>query len=96
MLVVTNSGVSATIAPDGTVTAATSSFTPDVLVGATPLRATTTLADRLRATPEWVLSTAGLAGVGFARIATARRATRRRRVRAHGAEPGRAGEDDNG
>ena len=96
VLVVTTSGVSATIAPDGTVTAATSSFTPDVLVGATPLRATTTLADRLRATPEWVLSAAGLAGVGFARMATAGRATRRRRGRPDGAEPGRAGEDDNG
>ena len=96
VLVVTTSGISATIAPGGTVTAATSSFIPDVLVGATPLRATTTLADRLRALPEWVLSAAGLAGVGFARMATAGRAARRRRVRAHGAEPGRAGEDDNG
>jgi apolipoprotein N-acyltransferase len=91
VLVVTTSGVSATIAPDGTVTAVTSSFTPDVLVGATPLRATTTLADRLRALPEWVLSAAGLAGVGVAY-----HATRRRRGLPEGAEPGRAGEDDNG
>jgi apolipoprotein N-acyltransferase len=96
VLVVTTSGVSATIAPDGTVTTATSSFTPDVLVDATPLRATTTLADRLRATPEWVLLAAGLAGVGFARLGMTGRATRRRRGRPGGAEPGRAGEDDNG
>jgi apolipoprotein N-acyltransferase len=91
VVVVTTSGVSATIAPDGSVTAATSSFTPDVLVGATPLRATTTLADRLRAFPEWVLSAVGLAGVGFAL-----RAARRRRGRPQGAESKRAGEDDNG
>ena len=38
VLVVTTSGVSATIAPNGTVTAATSRFAPDVLVDATPLR----------------------------------------------------------
>jgi apolipoprotein N-acyltransferase len=73
VLVVTTSGVSATIAPDGTVTAATSSFTPDVLVDATPLRATTTLADRLRAVPEWTLLVVGLAGVG---VATRRRGRR--------------------
>jgi len=96
VLVVTTSGVSATIAPDGTVTAATSSFTPDVLVDATPLRATTTLADRLRATPEWVLSAAGLAGVVFARFATGGRAARRRRTRPQGATSGRAGGDDDG
>ena len=73
VLVVTTSGVSATIAPDGTVTATTSTFTPDVLVDATPLRATTTLAGRLRAVPEWTLLAAGLAGVGLARIGTAGR-----------------------
>jgi apolipoprotein N-acyltransferase len=95
VLVVTTSGVSATIAPDGTVTATTSSFTPDVLVAATPLRATTTLADRLRGAPEWMLLAAGLVGVGLARIGTAGRATRglaRRRA----AGRARAGEDENG
>jgi apolipoprotein N-acyltransferase len=81
VLVVTTSGVSATIAPDGDVTAATSRFTPDVLVGATSLRNTTTLAGRLRALPEWVLLATGLAGAGAAVFA-------RRR--------GRAGEDEHG
>jgi apolipoprotein N-acyltransferase len=81
VLVVTTSGVSAAIAPDGRVTAATSRFAPDVLVDATPLRATTTLADRLRALPEWVLLATGLAGAGAAVCA-------RRR--------GRAGEDEHG
>ena len=74
VLVVTTSGVSASIAPDGTVTAATSRFTPDVLVGAVPLRATTTLAGRLRALPEWVLLATGLAGVVAAAARTRRRA----------------------
>ena len=79
------------IAPDGTVTAATSSFTPDVLVDATALRATTTLADRLRAVPEWTLLAAGLAGVGSALLAA-----RRRRGRTGRVEPGHAGGDDDG
>ena len=95
VLVVTTSGVSATIAPDGTVTATTSSFTPDVLVAATPLRATTTLADRLRGAPEWMLLAAGLIGVGLARIGTAGRATRGL-ARRQGAGRARAGEDENG
>jgi apolipoprotein N-acyltransferase len=95
VLVVTTSGVSATIAPDGTVTATTSSFTPDVLVAATPLRATTTLADRLRGAPEWMLLAAGLVGVGLARIGTAGRATRGL-ARRRGAGRARAGEDENG
>jgi apolipoprotein N-acyltransferase len=80
--VVTTSGVTAMIAPDGAVTAATSRFTPDVLVGETPLRATTTLAGRLRALPEWVLLATGLAGAGTA-VARARRR-------------GRAGGDEDG
>jgi apolipoprotein N-acyltransferase len=74
VLVVTTSGVSATIVPNGTVTAATSRFAPGVLVDATPLRDTTTLADRLRAVPEWVLLATGLAGIG----ATLARRQRRR------------------
>jgi apolipoprotein N-acyltransferase len=74
VLVVTTSGVSASITPDGTVTAATSRFTPDVLVGAVPLKATTTLAGRLRALPEWVLLATGLAGVVAAAARTRRRA----------------------
>jgi apolipoprotein N-acyltransferase len=81
VLVVTTSGVSATIAPDGAVTAATSLFAPGVLVGETPLRSTATLAGRLRAAPEWALLAAGLAGA-----AAALRARRR----------GRAGEDEHG
>jgi apolipoprotein N-acyltransferase len=80
--VVTTSGVTATITPDGAVTAATSRFVPDVLVGATPLRTTTTLAGRLRTVPEWVLLATGLAAVATAV------ARGRRRPRAEGDEHG--------
>ncbi len=95
VLVVTTSGVSATIAPDGTVTATTSTFTPDVLVDATPLRATTTLAGRLRAVPEWALLAAGLAGVGLARGRRAGGPTRRL-ARSRRAGRAGAGEDEDG
>ena len=95
VLVVTTSGVSATIAPDGTVTATTSTFAPDVLVDATPLRATTTLAGRLRAVPEWALLAAGLAGVGLARGRRAGRPTRRL-ARSRRAGRASAGEDEDG
>jgi apolipoprotein N-acyltransferase len=63
VIIATTSGVSATITRDGTVTASTKQFTPDVLVGRTVLRDTTTLASRLRAVPEWVLVAVGAAAV---------------------------------
>lgn len=68
-IVATTSGVSATIAPNGTVTQSTGQFTPDVLVDRTPLRDTTTPATRLGAVPEWVLVALALVAVGVA-IAT--------------------------
>jgi apolipoprotein N-acyltransferase len=67
-IVATTSGVSATIAPDGTVTQSTKEFTPDVLVERTPLLDTTTLATRLGAGPEWVLVVLGVAAVGAANV----------------------------
>jgi apolipoprotein N-acyltransferase len=73
-VIATTSGVSATIAPDGTVTQSTKQFTPDVLVERTPLLGTTTLATRLGAAPEWVLVALGFVGVGAG-------TTRRRRGR---------------
>ena len=79
VLVVTTSGVSATIAPDGTVTAATSRFTPDVLVDATP-RAHHHYARRAGCgpCPSGYCSTAGLAG-----LLAARRARRQERAGGH-------------
>lgn len=65
-IIATTSGVSATIDPDGTVTQATTQFTPAYLVDTTVLRATTTLASRLRSGPEWTLAALGVAAIAFA------------------------------
>lgn len=79
VIIATTSGVSATIAPDGTVTAATRIFTPDVLVDRTVLRDTTTLASRLRAVPEWVLVVGGVVAVGIGFVGRRRSVTRTRK-----------------
>jgi apolipoprotein N-acyltransferase len=57
------SGVSAIVAPDGSVTASTSLFTADSLVGRVPLRTQTTLSDRLGAWTEYGLLALAIAGV---------------------------------
>ena len=76
VIVATTSGVSATITRDGTVTASTQQFTPDVLVDRTVLRDTTTLATQWRSAPEWVLVALGVLAIG-AGVLTRRRAGRR-------------------
>ncbi|MFC5994687.1 apolipoprotein N-acyltransferase [Pseudonocardia hispaniensis] len=92
VVVATTSGVSATITPDGTVTAQTPQFAPATLVDQTALRTTTTLATRLRSVPEWVLSALGVMAVGVAVVAT-----RRSRASSGAAPEGtRSGEDDDG
>ncbi|MGH3754463.1 MAG: apolipoprotein N-acyltransferase [Pseudonocardiaceae bacterium] len=63
VLVAATSGVSAVIAPDGTVEQHTTLFTPDVLVARVPLRSGTTLATRLGPAPEWSLVALGVLGV---------------------------------
>jgi apolipoprotein N-acyltransferase len=63
VLVAATSGVSAVIAPDGTVAQHTTLFTPDVLVARVSLRSGTTLATRLGSMPEWVLVAVGLVGL---------------------------------
>ncbi|MDN5860806.1 MAG: apolipoprotein N-acyltransferase [Pseudonocardia sp.] len=65
-IVATTSGVSATIAPDGTVLQATEQFTAAYLVEKVALRETTTLASRLRSGPEWVLVGLGALGIAAA------------------------------
>jgi apolipoprotein N-acyltransferase len=64
VLVAATSGVSAVIAPDGRILDRSAVFTPDLLTGAVPVRGGLTLAARVGALPEWVLSLAGLAAVG--------------------------------
>ena len=54
------SGISAVVAPDGTIEQRTKEFKRDVLTARIPLRDGTTLADRVGATPEWVLAMVGV------------------------------------
>lgn len=63
VLVAATSGVSAVVAPDGSVRRHTSLFTPDALVGEVTLRSATTPATRLGAAPEWLLAGLGIAAV---------------------------------
>jgi apolipoprotein N-acyltransferase len=68
VLVAATSGVSAVIAPDGTVEQRTSLFTPAALVARVPLRSATTLATRLGPLPEWSLAALGVLGVAAALV----------------------------
>lgn len=54
------SGISAIVAPDGTVEQRTKEFERDVLTARLPLRDEITLADRVGAAPEWTLAMVGL------------------------------------
>lgn len=63
VVVSATSGVSAIVAPDGTITQSTSEFTAASLVGRVPLRDTTTLSDRLGAWTEY-----GQVGVALAAV----------------------------
>jgi apolipoprotein N-acyltransferase len=77
--VAATSGISAIVAPDGSVVRSSELFTPDVFVEPIAQRSGTTVAQRLGAVPEWVLSAVGagavLAAAGPALLA--RRRTRR-------------------
>ncbi|MHA6782799.1 apolipoprotein N-acyltransferase [Pseudonocardia saturnea] len=76
-IVATTSGVSATVTPDGTVTARTQQFTPDALVDRTTLRTTVTLASQLRSAPEWAVVALGLVAIAVALVARRRAAGRK-------------------
>jgi apolipoprotein N-acyltransferase len=65
VVVAATSGVSAMIAPNGTVLARTGVFTPAVLDMRLPLRDPLTLADRVGPWPEWLLSAAGFLAIGL-------------------------------
>ncbi|GEB48514.1 MULTISPECIES: apolipoprotein N-acyltransferase [Streptomyces] len=54
------SGISAVVAPDGTIEQRTEEFTQDVLTARLPLRDGLTVADRVGAAPEWALAIVGL------------------------------------
>jgi apolipoprotein N-acyltransferase len=57
--VAATSGISAIVAPDGTIARSSSLFTPAVFVEEIAGRDSTTLAQRLGATPEWALTAVG-------------------------------------
>lgn len=59
-------GVSAVVAPDGTITAETGLFAATDLVAQVPLRNSITLADRLGPWSEWALVLIGLVGLALA------------------------------
>ena len=67
------SGISAVVAPDGTIVRDTALFTPAVIVAEIARRDSTTVATRLGAVPEWVLAAAGAAALGTALLRGRRR-----------------------
>ncbi len=74
------SGISAIVAPDGTIEQQTEEFTQDVLTAELPLRDDTTVADRVGETPEWAI--AGLGLLAWGRVGVrGRRARREERAR---------------
>jgi apolipoprotein N-acyltransferase len=78
VVVAATSGVSAMIAPDGRVLARTGVFRPAVLDMRLPLRDPLTVADRLGAWPEWILSATALAAMVVGWLQSQREVRRRR------------------
>ncbi|MEV7025214.1 apolipoprotein N-acyltransferase [Kitasatospora sp. NPDC093558] len=73
VLIAATSGISAVIAPDGTVEQRTQELTPAELSATVPLRDGTTVADRIGATPEWTLAVGGLLACGAGLLVARRR-----------------------
>jgi apolipoprotein N-acyltransferase len=78
VVVSATSGISAVIAPDGSVVRRSQLFTPDVAVEQIAQRQQATVAQRLGAWPEWVLTALGLAAVGAVAVRTRGRRQARR------------------
>ena len=79
VVIAATSGISAVIAPDGSVVRSSELFTPAVFVEEIAQRSSTSVASRLGAGPEWVLAALG-AGALVITLAQGR-ITRRKRVR---------------
>jgi apolipoprotein N-acyltransferase len=75
--VAATSGISAIVAPDGSVAQSSTLFTPAVFVDGIAQRHSTTVAQRLGAGPEWALTALG--GAGLLMVALRRRRGRGRR-----------------
>jgi apolipoprotein N-acyltransferase len=67
------SGISAVVAPDGSVVRDTSLFTPAVVVADIAQRNSATVATRLGAAPEWLIAVLGLGALGVAVLRGRRR-----------------------
>jgi apolipoprotein N-acyltransferase len=66
VVVAATSGLSAVVAPDGSVVESSTLFTPDVFVERVAQRSSATLATRLGEAPEWALTALGAAGLAGA------------------------------
>jgi apolipoprotein N-acyltransferase len=75
--VAATSGISAVVAPDGTVARSSSLFTPAVFVEEIAQRDSVTVAQRLGAAPEWVLTALGVGAVLAAALRRPRGSSRR-------------------
>jgi apolipoprotein N-acyltransferase len=79
VVIAATSGISAIVAPDGSVVRSSALFTPATFVERIAQRSSTTIATRLGAGPEWALTALGLAALGAAlRPGLARRLRTRR------------------
>ncbi|MEU1422927.1 apolipoprotein N-acyltransferase [Kitasatospora sp. NPDC005751] len=76
VLIAATSGISAVIAPDGSVQQRTEELTAAELSAVVPLRDGTTVADRVGVAPEWTLAVVGLLACGAALLIGRRRVTR--------------------
>jgi len=63
VVIAATSGISAVVAPDGSVVRASSLFTPATFVEDIAQRSSTTVAQRVGAGPEWVLTAVGVAAL---------------------------------
>jgi apolipoprotein N-acyltransferase len=82
--VVATSGISAIVAPDGSVARSSRLFTPDVFVEQIAQRRSTTIAQRVGAAPEGLLAALGVAAVLAAVLPAAARQRAARRLHARG------------
>ena len=76
VVVAATSGISAVIAPNGRVVARTAELTPAIIDRPVVLRSSLTIADRLGATPEWVIGMLGMLSIVAAVVRIRRRGTR--------------------
>jgi len=68
VVVAATSGISAIVAPDGSIVRSSELFTPDVFVEDIAQRSSTTVAQRLGAAPEWVLTAIGAGALAAAGV----------------------------